>query len=34
MQKIEKILVRQELVSGRRISESLQVAVTPEERGV
>ena len=29
MQKIEKILVRQELARGRGEGESLQVAVTP-----
>ena len=29
MQKIEKFLVRQEIVCGRGAGESLQVAVTP-----
>ena len=34
MQKIEKVLARQQLVCGRGAGESLQVAVTPAGRAV
>jgi hypothetical protein len=34
MQKIEKVLARQQLVCNRDVGESLQVAVTPAGRAV